>query len=296
MLDALIHDTRYTLRWLLKSPGFALVAILSLGVGIGFNTAIFAVVDALLLRPLPVREPARLVDIYTSGADGDTYSSNSLPDILDYQQDKDVFADLAGYSPMFAGVSRGDRSRLVLGEVVTGNYFETLGVAARLGRTFQPDRRRPVGSENRRAVESVLAARVRSRPRRARPEPPHSRSAVHRHRRARRHLHRHGAAAGAGDLGAGEIRGRDRTRRHQRDGPLADRNLAHRSPRSTLAIRQRPACCRCVRRASARQDRCRRRAPARRTSADQQGPPRQLAAHLADPASSRSRSHARRGS
>ena len=138
MLDALIQDTRYTLRWLLKSPGFALVAILSLGAGIGFNTAIFAVVDALLLRPLPVREPARLVDIYTSGADGDTYSSNSLPDILDYQQNKDVFADLAGYSPMFAGVSRGDRSRLVLGEVVTGNYFATLGVAARLGRTFQP--------------------------------------------------------------------------------------------------------------------------------------------------------------
>jgi predicted permease len=139
MLDALIQDTRYTLRWLRKSPGFALVAILSLGVGIGFNTAIFAVVDALLLRPLPVREPSRLVDIYTSGADGDTFSSNSLPDILDYQQNKDVFADVAAYSPMFAGVSRGDRSRLVLGEVVTGNYFSVLGVAPRLGRTFQPE-------------------------------------------------------------------------------------------------------------------------------------------------------------
>ena len=139
MLDALVQDVRYALRWLLRSPGFATVAILSLGVGIGCNTAIFAVVDALLLRPLPVREPSRLVDLYTSGADGDTYSTNSLPDILDYREQKDVFADVAGYSPMFAAVSRGDRARLVLGEVVTGNYFATLGVAARLGRTLLPE-------------------------------------------------------------------------------------------------------------------------------------------------------------
>ncbi len=141
MLDALAHDARYALRWLSRSPGFAIVAILSLGVGIGCNTAIFAVVDALLLRPLPVREPSRLVDLYTSGADGDTYSTNSLPDLLDYRQQTDVFADVAGYSPMFAGVSRGDRARLVLGEIVTGNYFSTLGVSARLGRTLLPGRR-----------------------------------------------------------------------------------------------------------------------------------------------------------
>jgi predicted permease len=139
MPASLPQDVRYALRWLARSPGFAAVAILSLGVGIGCNAAIFAVVDALLLRPLPVREPARLVDIYTSGADGDTYSTNSLPDIVDYRQERDVFADVAGYSPMFAGVTRGDRSRLVLGEVVTANYFSTLGVHARVGRAFVPE-------------------------------------------------------------------------------------------------------------------------------------------------------------
>ena len=139
MLDAIAQDARYALRWLSRSPGFAIVAILSLGVGIGCNTAIFAVVDALLLRPLPVREPSRLVDLYTSSADGDTYSTNSLPDLLDYRQQKDVFADVAGYSPMFAGVTRGDRARLVLGGIVTGNYFSTLGVSARLGRTLLPE-------------------------------------------------------------------------------------------------------------------------------------------------------------
>ena len=143
MLQALFQDARYAVRWLRKSPGFSLVAILSLGLGIGFNTAIFAVVDALLLRPLPVREPARLVDLYTSGADGDTYSTNSLPDVLDYRDQTPAFADVAAYSPMFAGISAGARAKLVLGEVVTGNYFTMLGVPAMLGRTILPADDRP---------------------------------------------------------------------------------------------------------------------------------------------------------
>jgi putative ABC transport system permease protein len=139
MFETLVQDVRYAGRWLVRGPGFALVAILSLGLGIGFNTAIFAVADALLLRPLPVSEPSRLVDLYTSGADGDTFSTNSLPDLLDYREQATVFEDVAGYSPMFAAVSRDERARLVLGEVVTGNYFRLLGVAARLGRTLLPD-------------------------------------------------------------------------------------------------------------------------------------------------------------
>jgi predicted permease len=138
MLQSLVQDARYATRWLLRSPGFAAIAVLSLGLGIGFNTAIFAVVDALLLRPLPVREPARLVDIYTSGSDGDTYSTNSLPDLLDFRGQVGAFEEVTGYSPIFAGVRRGERSRLVLGEIVTGNYFSALGVSARLGRTILP--------------------------------------------------------------------------------------------------------------------------------------------------------------
>jgi predicted permease len=138
MLHAFLQDARYALRWLRRSPGFSLVAILSLALGIGFNTAIFAVVDSLLLRPLPVHEPSRLADIYTSAADGDTYSTNSLPDLLDFRAQAPSLAGVTGYSPMFAGVSRGDRPRLVLGEVVTGNYFQVLGVPARIGRTLLP--------------------------------------------------------------------------------------------------------------------------------------------------------------
>lgn len=138
MTDAIVSDVRYACRWLARSPGFALIAICSLGIGLGFNTAIFAVVDALLLRPLPVTEPGRLVDIYTSGADGDTYSTNSLPDIQDYAALGTQLQAVAGYSSMFAAVGRGDRARLVLGEVVTGNYFATLGVEAARGRAIVP--------------------------------------------------------------------------------------------------------------------------------------------------------------
>jgi predicted permease len=137
-METILHDIRYAVRWLAKSPGFAAVAILSLGLGIGFNTAIFAVADALLLRPLPVREPSRLVDLYTSGGDGDTFATSSLPDLHDYRDEVTAFEDIAGYSPMFAAVSRDERAHLVLGEIVTGNYFHVLGVGARLGRTLLP--------------------------------------------------------------------------------------------------------------------------------------------------------------
>jgi predicted permease len=136
MLDNFLSDVRYALRWLRRSPGFAAVAVLSLGLGIGFTTAIFAVVDALLLRPLPVTAPDRLVDVYTNGSDGDTYSTSSYPDYLDLAAGNEVFSGIAGYSPMFAAVNAGGRSRLTMGEVVTANYFQVLGVGAALGRTF----------------------------------------------------------------------------------------------------------------------------------------------------------------
>src|SRR5687768_4597869 len=83
MFEQLRADVRYAFSWLLRSPGFAVVAIASLAIGIGFNTALFSIIDALLLRPLPIERPATIVDIYTKGADGDTYSTSSYPDYLD---------------------------------------------------------------------------------------------------------------------------------------------------------------------------------------------------------------------
>jgi putative ABC transport system permease protein len=135
----MLADVRYALKWLLRAPGFAAVAVLSLGVGIGFNSALFSIVDALLFRPLPVERPDRLVDVYTKGSDGDTYATNSYPDFLDFRAKNTVFSGMLGYSPSIAAVKAGDRSRMALGEIVTGNYFQVLGVNAALGRTLLPD-------------------------------------------------------------------------------------------------------------------------------------------------------------
>ena len=143
MLHTLLADVRYALNWLARSPGFTAVAVLSLAIGIGFNTALFSAGDALLLRPLPVVEPERLVDVYTQGEDGDKYATSSYPDYVDFRDRNAVFSGLLGYSPSIAAVKTGERSRMALGEVVTGNYFQVLGVGAALGRTLLPDDDRP---------------------------------------------------------------------------------------------------------------------------------------------------------
>jgi predicted permease len=139
VLENLFADVRYALRWLRRSPGFTLIAITSLAIGIGFNTTLFTLVDALLFRPLPVERPDQLVDVYTTGGDGDTYATSSYPDFLDIKSQNQVFSDMLAYSPSIAAVKLTDRSRLALGEVVTGNYFQMLGVKARLGRTLLPN-------------------------------------------------------------------------------------------------------------------------------------------------------------
>ncbi len=97
-------DLRYAIRWLRRSPGFAAIAILSLGLGIGVNTAMFSLVDAVLLRPLPVAHPETLVDVFTSSPDGDEYATCSYPDFLDLKAHNTVFADMLGYSPMVAHI------------------------------------------------------------------------------------------------------------------------------------------------------------------------------------------------
>jgi hypothetical protein len=104
VLDTIRSDVRYALRWLRRSPGFTLVAVASLAIGIGFNTAIFTLVDALLFRPLPVDRPDRLADVYTSGSDGDQYATTSYPDLLDFKAQNQVFTDMLAYSPALAAV------------------------------------------------------------------------------------------------------------------------------------------------------------------------------------------------
>jgi predicted permease len=135
----LTSDIRFAFRWLRRSPGFTLVAVGSLAIGIGFNTALFTIVDALLFRPLPVERPDRLADVFTTGGDGDQYATSSYPDFLDFKSRNAVFSDMLAYSPSIAAVNLADRSRLAMGETVTGNYFQVFGVRARVGRTLAPE-------------------------------------------------------------------------------------------------------------------------------------------------------------
>src|SRR6187549_1486267 len=136
-MDALAKDIRYACRWLARSPAFALVAVLSLGLGVGVNTAMFTLVDAVLLRPLPVSSPSTLMDVFTSGGDGDVHATSSYPDYVDLKADNTVFSDVIGYSPMFAALSLGDRSRLAMGQVVTANHFDVLGIRPERGRLLR---------------------------------------------------------------------------------------------------------------------------------------------------------------
>src|SRR5689334_24536559 len=103
LLESRLADIRYAVRWLLKSPGFTTVAIASLAIGIGFNTALFTIVDAVLFKPLPVASPDRLVDVFTT-ARATRYGTTSYPDYLDLKAQNDVFEEMAGYSPMFAAL------------------------------------------------------------------------------------------------------------------------------------------------------------------------------------------------
>ncbi|HEY0872442.1 MAG TPA: ABC transporter permease [Vicinamibacterales bacterium] len=143
MFEHLRADIRYALNWLRRSPAFTAVAVASLAIGIGFNTALFAVVDAYLLRPLPIERPDRIVDVYTSATEGDPYATSSYPDFLDLRAQNRVFVDMAGYSPAIAALKTGEQSRMAIGEVVSGNYFQMLGVRAAIGRTLLPEDDRP---------------------------------------------------------------------------------------------------------------------------------------------------------
>ena len=109
----------------------------------GFNTAVATLVDSLLFRPLPVSRPAQLVDIYTSDPGVERYSTTSYPDYLDLHAENDVFTDVAAHSSMIAAVRVDEEVDLMMGETVTGNYFQLLGIRPVLGRLLAPEDDRP---------------------------------------------------------------------------------------------------------------------------------------------------------
>ena len=145
-MDDLIQDLRYALRGIAKSPGFALVAVATLALGIGVNSSIFSLVNAILLRPLPVQAPEELIDIYGHSATSASHDTHSYPNYLDYKEQAQSLSGLMGYTNFFANLSIEGSSELVIGEIVTDGYFSVLGVQPTLGRTFVADEYDAVGA------------------------------------------------------------------------------------------------------------------------------------------------------
>jgi putative ABC transport system permease protein len=141
-LNVLIQDLRYALRSLRRQPVFAAIAILTLGLGIGATTAIFSVVNGVLLKPLPYREPNRLVMLWETLNDDRVMVS--YQNYLDWRQRLRVFEDVAVYNPFqaFNMTGRGNAER-VRGALVSGNVFQLLGARAELGRLITPADDRP---------------------------------------------------------------------------------------------------------------------------------------------------------
>jgi macrolide transport system ATP-binding/permease protein len=131
------RDFDYGWRMLRRNPGFAAVAILSLAVGIGANSAVFTIVDSLLLRPRPVSQPEQIVELYT-GERG-RFETTSHPSYLEFRQRHEVFTDLAAYSIRHFRLGDPNEVEQVWGEVVSGNYFDVLGVRPQRGRTFSAE-------------------------------------------------------------------------------------------------------------------------------------------------------------
>ncbi|MEK6286647.1 MAG: ABC transporter permease [Acidobacteriota bacterium] len=146
-MHTLFQDLRFGARMLAKKPGFTLIAVLTLALGIGANTAIFSVVNAVLLKPLPVTKPEELVTLYTSDFSGPLYGGSSYPDYLDFRERAEVMEGLIAYwgQSVILGTA-GQSEEPLKAEIVTGNYFTVLGVKPVSGRAFLPEEDRTPGS------------------------------------------------------------------------------------------------------------------------------------------------------
>jgi len=152
-MSPLLQDLRYALRTLRRSPAFAAAAIATLALGIGANAAIFALVDRVLIRELPVRNADELVLLRSPGprqghthSDGDDTACFSYPMYRDLRDRSMVFAGLIGEEPFDASVAARGSTEFARGELVTGNYFGVLGVPPTLGRVLGPDDDRTPGA------------------------------------------------------------------------------------------------------------------------------------------------------
>ena len=138
-MGALWSEIRYAARLLRKSPVFTTIAVLSLALGMGANTAIFSLVDQVLLRLLPVKDPQQLVLLTMRGRHyGSNWGGNAIsyPMYQDFRDNNQVFSGMFCRFPVHLSLSSAGQTERVSAELVSGTYFPVLGLGAALGRTF----------------------------------------------------------------------------------------------------------------------------------------------------------------
>ncbi len=149
LIEDLVQDLRYGLRMLRKAPGFTTVAVLTLALGIGVNTAIFSMVDALVLRPMPVHAPNKIASL-TSHDKAEGHSNHfSYPDFQEIRDETaSIFSDVTGVQPFqMDGLSIKGQSQPIWTSFVTTNFFQVLGIEPALGYFFQPSEGKIAGSD-----------------------------------------------------------------------------------------------------------------------------------------------------
>ncbi len=143
-MEGFWRDARLSFRSFARNPGFTAVAVVSLALGIGANTAIFTLVNAVFLNPLAVQNPSELVALFTIDANNPGQFSNLNPisyrNYQDYRDQNEVFAGVTGYTfPFFASLAREGEPKRIFVQLASGNYFEVLGVRSAQGRFFLPE-------------------------------------------------------------------------------------------------------------------------------------------------------------
>ena len=133
-IENFLQDVRYGVRQMSRSPGFTAVAVLTLALGIGANTAIFSVVDSFLLRPLPVADPGQITVLDSPQKQGFALPLFSIPDYRDLrEQTSNVFSGMFSYLSRFDGLSVNGKAERIRASYISGNFFSTLGIPTRTG-------------------------------------------------------------------------------------------------------------------------------------------------------------------
>src|ERR1044072_1784788 len=141
-METLLKDIRYGIRMLARRPSFTAIAVITLALGIGANTAIFSVVNAVLLRPLPFKNPDQLIKLWETFLP-DGWGRVSAANLKDWREQNDVFTQIAAYQSGNFNLQGSDNPERVLGVTVSSNFFDTLEAQPMIGRGFIPAEEQP---------------------------------------------------------------------------------------------------------------------------------------------------------